>query len=61
MAPAGTGTPEKPELPKAIPEDIKQVMQQLEIGYLGDGWYHQTVFKSGGADTRTRRRITSDV
>ena len=52
---AGTGTPEKPELPKAIPEDIKQVMQNWR------SVISEMVFKSGGADTRTRRRITSDV
>ena len=51
---AGTGTPEKPELPKAIPEDIKQVMQNWrsvisEMGGITRQYLNQAVPTLGPA------------
>ena len=51
---AGTGTPEKPELPKAIPEDIKQVMQNWrsvisEMGGITRQYLNQAVPTLGSA------------
>ena len=54
QAPAAQA-PEKTQLPKAIPEDIKQVMNNWR------SVISETVFKSGGADTRTRRRTAPGV
>ena len=51
---SGTGTPEKPELPKAIPEDIKQVMQNWrsvisEMGGITRQYLNQAVPTLGPA------------
>lgn len=60
QAPAAQA-PEKTQLPKAIPEDIKQVMNNWRSVISEMGGDHQTVFESGSADAWTGGRTAPGV